>query len=199
MRGAGKFSAALVAALMVLLAAASGAGAAKQKLVLKDYGTPAAPGWKAGEQLTVTHNGETCYASTEGIVETNTMVKDQLSFYPFYLPFCLESESPEYKISQGSTGERTSKVTIASNGQLQVSLTPKLAITMPGPCTYEWSKLKLTFTPGGPAESPATSIAGKLHKAGSSPACNKREAATFQDDLYSKEKTTLTYETELVP
>jgi hypothetical protein len=198
MLGAAKFSAALVAALMVLLAAASGAGAAKEKLLLKDYGTPVEPGWKAGEQLTVTHEGETCYASTEGTVESNRMVKDQLSYHSFYGPFCLEAESPEYRISQGSTGEQTNKVTIASNGQLQVSLKPKLAITMPGPCTYEWSKLKLTFTPGEPAKSAATSIEGKLHKAGSSPACSKLEAATFQDDLYSKEITTLDYETELV-
>jgi hypothetical protein len=178
---------------LVLLAAGTVAGsaaAAKSSLILKAGGKGVTPGSPADELLTVSRAGETCLGEGFGTLESNDQVKDRLSFPSFWeRSGCQGNDGPGYRISRLTT----SVVTIASNGSAQVKFAPKLAVTIPGGCVYEFAKLKLTFT-SGYTQGGSAAVPGKLGKKSPS-GCAPEESFQFGEALSDAETFTL-YEME---
>ena len=180
--------------LALVLAGAESAAAAKSNAVLKVGGKAAPAGSPAEEVLDVGHGGETCIGEGFGQLEDNGMVKDQLSFPSFWeRSGCQGNEGPGYRISRLTT----TVVTIAGNGTGLVKFAPKLALTIPGPCVYEFARLRISF-PLGVTVSATVTAPGKLGKKGSSPGCAPEEPFAFREALSDRETFT-PYELEAAP
>src|SRR5690349_15931895 len=143
----------LLASLAVGVATTAGASAAA-KLSLKVNGGAAAPGSSAMDELVVSvpvsNEGrgvggtvEKCLLeSWHGKLVTNGKQRDLLAFPATTFLFCKNETGPGFSISGGT--ETTVKV--ASSGAVRVKFAPKLAIHEPGPCTYEYAKVAVTYT-----------------------------------------------------
>jgi len=179
--------------LGVAAALVGSAAAAKSNLVLKNSGKEVPAGTPAEELLTVSRAGETCLGEGFGQLEDNGMVKDQLSFPSFWeRSGCQGNDGPGYRISRLTT----SVVTIAADGTALVKFQPKLAVTIPGGCVYEFAHLKLTFTSGF-TQGGSAAVPGKLRKK-SPPGCAPEESFAFGEALSDRETFSL-YELEAAP
>jgi len=195
-RSIGIVCAALAVALAGAAAPAGSAAAAKPKpnLIIKSAGAEAPVSSTAEELLVISRGAELCFGEGVGELETNGRPVDQLSFPSFWnRSGCQHNVNVEYHLSRLTA----TVVTVASNDTAQVKFEPKLAVTIPGPCTYEYGRLKFSFS-SGYTESPSITVAAKLHKKGSNPGCAAEESLTFREIL-SDPKTGSPYELETTP
>lgn len=130
---------------------------ASAKIEIKEAGGP-----PTGAELLVDVALGECVDDARGSVVTNGMPKDKLSFEA---PFDHECVNAGY-----SSSGHISSATVG-NGTIKFSMAPKLAITAPGPCVYEFSRLTGHFqVPGAGLETDAE-MKGKLNKSASARGC----------------------------
>jgi hypothetical protein len=168
MRGIAKAATALCATALLAGAAAVPANAATTLLVT-DHGAELPPGEEVHDHMTVIpiNNalGE-CKRSERGSITANGKTSDKLAFSSIYEQSCTK----ETAIS-GAVKE----IKATAKGAISVKFSPKLELTIPGPCVWATSKASGTFTPGGEL-STVLFWTGKLNKKASLPTCPKKEA-----------------------
>jgi hypothetical protein len=152
-----RVAACLAVCLWVLMAAetfTSVAGAATKKLWI----THNAQRLKVGDAIETSfliEGGSACRLRYDGSVGSNGALTDKLGF-PTRTEHSCESG---WAIRAG-----TLTWVMTSKGQLTITSTPKILISFPGYCVYEFTKLVGNFTPGQPLHVNG-GASGKLDKA----------------------------------
>lgn len=148
-----------VAALAWLATVSIGASAAlaSVKIEIKEAG-----GAPTGAELLVDVALGECVDDAHGSVVTNGMPKDKLSFEA---PFDHECVHAGYSYSGHISAA------VVGNGTVKLSMAPKLAITAPGPCVYEFSRLTGRFQVPGAGLETNTEMKGKLNRSASAGGC----------------------------
>jgi hypothetical protein len=157
----------LAASLALSLCLASGASAALP-LFLKHEGKILVAGATVDAGVIVTIGGNGCFEFFGGKLSTNGKPKDKAGFTEVFPQECTSGYS--------LTG-LAKTVEVTSKGQYVIKASPKLALTTPGPCVYEASKLQGTFPVPGPVVTASLSGTAKLNKKLSNGTCAK--AATM--------------------
>ncbi len=156
----------LTASLLVSGAVTAGAASA-HSLVLKAEGTIAPVGTVSFVEMTINVEGNpsNCdFGEYNGRLVTNSQPTDTVTnAIPVELNHCSAGTSIAGTITEAA---------ITSKGRLTLKASPKLALTVPGGCTYEMSKLTASFPVPGFAYSSAESAKAKLSKT-SSRSCAK--------------------------
>jgi hypothetical protein len=126
---------------MLVCAAAFYAGplitfAAGSRLYLEYEGTAADKGTPTNEFATIAPSGHSCFVNEpNGALKTNGKPTDKAVFTPTEVDrHCTEP-------TDTVTGF-ISQITVSSAGIYTITAKPKIALSIPGPCTYEASKLQ---------------------------------------------------------
>ena len=139
--------------------ALTAAAASAHSLVLKAEGVLVPVGSTSFVEMTINvqGNASNCdFGSYDGRLLSNSAPKDAISdSLPVELNHCSAGTSIAGTITQ---------VRITSKGKLKITANPKLALTIPGECTYETGKLTATFPVPGTAFSPEISGKAKASK-----------------------------------
>lgn len=125
---------ALMAGLVALAVSGASASAAT-RLVLTENGVVVSPGEYALDYHLTFDGG--CQQASKGEVLTNARPKDKLVFGAPEESECLEE-------GYGVSGA-LKQVVLTSAGAATLSFKPKLSITEPGPCVYEFARLTGVF------------------------------------------------------
>jgi hypothetical protein len=159
---------------------ASGASAASPLFLKSKGGVVAPPGTPTKGVLYAQIGGYYCYQYVNGALASNATPKDKAKFSAIEAAGCAE----------GSPAGLMKEVELTSKGQFTMKFGPKLAITVPGPCVYEASKLKGTFTIPGITYTNTFSGVGKLNKKLSLGTCAKtaliegNEASIYDSEAF---------------
>jgi hypothetical protein len=158
--------------LIALLASAAispvGAGAATSRLILTENEAVVAAGAPAASYYLTFDGG--CLQESDGTVLSNDKATDRLAFGAPVESECLEEG---FAVAGG-----VSQVLLKSSGLATLKFKPKLAITEPGPCLYEFSKLTGEFPATIEVDIEGTGE-GKLKARLSSPSCEKSRSISF--------------------
>jgi hypothetical protein len=165
-----------------LLFVVAGSASAKTALETTEMGTPATVGTNE-----LSFQSPECAIDSHGTVLTNGKPKDKFGFEPPFARFC----APGVSISGAIT-----QVLVTATGKWTTMAKPKVAITEPGPCVYEFSKFTFTFEVTRGLETTGTAT-GKLNKKTSAAGCGPTLTSAIVTSVIDKaEKHPL--ETELI-
>ncbi len=172
-----------IIALLAIGATAAG-GASASVLVLKSGGVEAKKGTPAIEAH-LTFVGE-CVEEAEGKVTVNAKATDTLAFKPAVEAFC---EETGFAVTGG-----VKTVTLNNKGKAIFKASPKVAVSEPGPCVYEYAKFEGLF--GIPGDTfVAGEAIGKVNRKVSNPLCSGLQATEFEAEVVNFEGSL--FETEL--
>jgi hypothetical protein len=166
---------------LALTAVAAGSAWGAVDLKLKHNGEEAAKGSSTVAAILV----DECVEFSEGTLTTNGAATDKAK-----LTHSVDSECPEGTKLTGSI----TAASLTTKGAM--SLTAKLTLTLPGPCSYAITKVKLSFTPSGGSSFGEGTVTGKLGK-GSAKSCAKTLSAPGEGGLITSLGELAPYETEL--
>lgn len=173
MRWARMLRAALIV-VFALEAATAGSAAASHRLELVQWETyeaiPVGANAVNWDQFWSAEDGY-CYQVSRGKVLNNGATKDKVSSELLETVTCEE----EGYAASGDIKE----VSWSSSGVGVFKLKPRLRIVQPGPCVYEYSKLRGHFEPGNFVNMEGVAT-GKLKKSASSPACPQSKSTAFE-------------------
>jgi hypothetical protein len=155
------------------LMAASGSGAsAATRLVLTENGSRVSPGADALDYHIIFDGGYGgCLQASRGEVVSNDRPTDKLAFGAPEESECLEEG---YSISGA-----VKRVLLHSSGAATLDYSPKLTITEPGPCVYQFARLSGEFPATIEVEIEGTGT-GKLKKRLSGPGCSSTRSIEFR-------------------
>ena len=145
---------------------------ARPSVELKDEGMPAS----AVNIHIQTTTGPECMEEEHGSVATNGKPTDKLSFEAPFVHICEQAGEPPL-------AGTVTQATYNTAGTLKLKASPKLAVTMPGPCVYGFSKLVFQV-PVGQELAPQGTQTGKLNKGSSQPGCAKTSTIGFLIQIY---------------
>lgn len=164
--------AAVVPIAVVLMAASAAGASAATRLVLTENGSRVSPGAYALDYHIIFDGGYGgCLQASKGEVASNDKPTDKLAFGAPEESECLEEG---YSISGA-----VKQVLLHSSGVATLDYSPKLTITEPGPCVYQFARLNGEFPAAIEIEIEGTDV-GKLKKKLSSHACASTRSMEFR-------------------
>lgn len=144
-----------------------GASAATTLLVTV-HGAELPPGEEVHGHMNVipiTDQAGGCKRSERGTISNNGKSSDKFALGTTYEQSCT---------SETGLSGASKEVKATAKGAISAKFSPKLELTVPGPCVWTMSKASGTFTPGGELSTTLFGT-GKLNKKASLPACAKKE------------------------
>ncbi len=164
-----RYGAVALIGVLAMLGSSAGMASAATRLVLTENGSTVAPGEYALDYHLIFDGG--CLQAAKGEVLTNDRPQDKLVFGAPEESECLEE-------GFAVTGA-LKQVLLSSAGVATLTFKPKLAITEPGPCVYEFARLTGTFPAAVEVEIEGGAT-GKLKRKPSSPACSATRTIVFR-------------------
>jgi hypothetical protein len=154
---------------LALAGPAVGAASAATRLVLSENGSPVVAGETALDYHLIFDGG--CLQASPGEVLSNDRPKDKLVFEAPEESECLEE-------GFSVTGSLT-QVLLSYTGAATLQFKPRLTITEPGPCVYEFARLGGSFPATVEVEIEGAGT-GKLRKKLSAPGCAGNRTIEFK-------------------